>query len=50
MNEKAYASFNTPEGELKMSKETLARGFCLTEALHIIDKKSSNLGISLYKK
>ena len=50
MNEKVYASFNTPEGELKMSKETLARWLCLTEAFYIIEKKSSDLGISLDKK
>ena len=51
MNDKTpYATFNTPDGKIDMTKETLARWLCLTEAFHIIEKKSSDLGISLDKK
>ena len=49
-NNAQYATFNTPDGKLDMTKETLARWLCLMEAFHIIEKKSSDLGISLDKK
>lgn len=51
MNENIkYASFDSPDGKVKMSKKTLARWLCLAEAFYIIEKKSTDLGISLDKK
>ena len=49
-NDKPYAAFNTPEGEIQMTKPCLARWLCLLEAFHIIEKKSSDLQIDLDKR
>lgn len=50
MKNKAYASFDAQSGKVEMTKETLARWLCLMEAFHIIEKKSSDLGINLEKE
>jgi hypothetical protein len=50
MNKKMYASFETPNGKLNMTKDCLARWLCLMEAFHIIEKKSQDLNINLEKQ
>jgi hypothetical protein len=50
MDKKPYATFNTPGGELNMTKDCLARWLCLMEAFHIIEKKSQDLNINLEKQ
>jgi len=50
MNKKMYATFNTPNGRVNMTKDNLARWLCLMEAFHIIEKKSQDLNISLEKQ
>ena len=50
MNKKMYATFETPNGKVNMTKDCLARWLCLMEAFHIIEKKSQDLNISLEKQ
>ena len=50
MKNKPYAVFKTADNKVEMTKDNLARWLCLMEAFHVIEKKSTELGINLDKK